>query len=278
MIHPKTALALAAIAAFPVFAIFSKENFMSHNGRWQISTKTNASGYSEQNTASWNLNKTTDTKNLQLRVGDSTTVNYILETSTTPGNLNTQGVKGEVCIKNKGKTTTENLKIQNQVQYKIFGFSKNLDSAQQISYPPQIKAGEETCTPFNITFSPPQNQSRFRLKTTVSTTNGSLKQNEEKTTSESDEFKIPRALQTTTPTATLTDSINCPQNYSCTPTDTGPWNITTPTNINLSVLIKNISASCDLATSLKNTGELTNDSTKETTSSTAEVPINTGPC
>lgn len=280
MIHPKTFLTLAAIATFPAFIIFSKEGWSHQKNGAAINIESKADGFwTQQTNSGWTLEKVSETKNLQLRINDFYSVSYALNVVKEQASQSeTRGATGEVCIKNSGNQATANLKIENQVQYRTKGGFKDVADANQTSNSTQIDAGKKDCVPFKIAFTPAQDATQFRVKTKATISNFFKKQGEEKPTSDTDNFKLPITPQSNQETATITDSITCPQNYTCTPTDTGPWNTSSATTINYSVAIKNVSAPCTLPVSLKNTATLTENTTQNNVSSTSEIPINTGPC
>jgi len=66
------------------------------------------------------------------------------------------GVRGQVCVTNRGERPTENLKIVDVVQARRAGEDfVNLRSAEvDLSQKPQLQPGEKYCYPYEITFEP----------------------------------------------------------------------------------------------------------------------------
>lgn len=279
MIHPKALLTIAAIATFPAFIIFSKDSFTNHKNGAFLNIEGKADGFWEQTNSAWTIEKVSESKNLSLRINDFYNISYSISVTKTPSaQTETKGVKGEVCIKNSGGQITENLKIENQIQYKSRGNYKDLTGASQTLSGTQVEPGKKTCTPFRIGFMAPLDATQFRVKSIATITNFFKNHDQEKTKSDTDSFKFPTAPIFNQDSATITDAIQCPQDYTCTPSDTGPWNTSNATVINYFILIKNVHASCSLPTNLKNTATLKENATQKSSSSTNEIPINTGSC
>lgn len=279
MLHPKTLITFAAIAAFPAFVIFSKNGFPNKHDGAILNIESKADGFREQNDSSWTLEKYSDTKALSLGIDDFYNVSYALNVGKTPADQSEiKGAKGEVCIKNNGNQTTENLKIENQIQYRTWAGFKNLQNASQSSDATQVDAGKTVCIPFKIAFVPPQEANKFRVKSQATISNSYRKNHEERSTFDTDSFKFPSVPGQATGSSTITDSIECPQNYTCTQSDAGPWSASGTTTINYSVLIKNVAAACTLPVNLKNTVSLLDNTTQKIISSTNVIPINTGGC
>lgn len=278
MIHPKAILTIAAIAAFPAFVIFSKDAFSNHKNGAFLDIESKANGFWEQSSSSWTLNKNSVSKSLTLGTNVFYDIQYALDVGKSPSaQPESKGAQGEVCVKNSGGQTTKNLKIENQIQYKTRGSYKDLPGANQTTTGSEIEAGKKSCIPFKIAFSAPQDATQFRVKSNATISNFFNRHDQEKTTSDTTGFNFPNTPTAVQDSATITDSIQCPQGFTCVSSDTGPWNTSTSTTINYSVLITNVSASCS-PTSLKNTANLTSSANQNSTSSTNEIPINNGGC
>ena len=280
MIHPKTLLTIAAIATFPAFIIFSRDALSTHKDRAFIEIQSKASGFWEQQANStWTLSKYSETQNLQLGINQSYPVNYSLTVGkTSAGQTESKGTKGEVCITNSGDKPTENLTIVNQIQYKSREDFKNLAGANLTTNNTQVAAGKKNCIPFKITFTAPQGATQFRVHSSASITNFFKKEENEKSRAETASFILPTSPVTNQDTATVTDTIVCPEGFICTPSDIGPWTTTDAKVINYSVLIKNTANNCTTPVSLSNTATLTENATQNASSTTNVIPINTGGC
>jgi hypothetical protein len=68
-----------------------------------------------------------------------------------------RGVKGEVCVENKGEVPTQDLSIDDIVQLKKRGrdhFEDLIGTSLDVSEKPSLAPGESHCYPYQITFEP----------------------------------------------------------------------------------------------------------------------------
>jgi len=279
MIHPKVTLTLAAIVAFPTFVIFSNNAFFGPKNGSIISVDTKADGINqEQTNYSWSIDKYTETKNLQLAAGENYKPTFNIKVTREDASpTKVQGVEGQVCVKNHGKQKTEELQITSVIQYKNNKESfKNIAGAEQTISPEQLNSNSKACYPLKISFQNTDSTRHFRVRTEATVTNSAKRQRE--LAGDTDSFRLPRPITSTTNSATVTDTQTCPEDYNCVSSDIGPWNVTDSKTITYTTLIENTSASCNIPTSFTNEAKLTESSTQNTTSSKSTIPINTGSC
>lgn len=81
------------------------------------------------------------------------------------------GVRGEICVSNGGERSTEGLAILDAVQYKSGSgeFQVYVSEPVDVSAMPVLKAGEEICYPYEITFEPVEDE-KIKYRNTVSVT------------------------------------------------------------------------------------------------------------
>ena len=82
------------------------------------------------------------------------------------------GLRGEVCVKNSGKVSTENLSIINTVQINSSSSVKNVSSTVDLSKKPVLDPGENFCYPFENNFVPASEpEALYRSTTMITITN-----------------------------------------------------------------------------------------------------------
>ena len=82
------------------------------------------------------------------------------------------GVRGQICVKNAGKSPTENLSIVNTVQINSQSTPKNISSTVDLSKNPVLGPGTSNCYPFEMTFDPASEQdAQYRTTTVITITN-----------------------------------------------------------------------------------------------------------
>jgi len=127
-------------------------------------------------TFDWTISKTVVPTTLELLVGDEGNPEYTVSVDKT-GSTDVFKVSGQVCVTNGGAVTTENLKLVDQVQYKIGpGMFQNLAGASQTIIPvAQLGPGESQCYDYEITFTPVAGATyRNSVKVTITNHSGHL--------------------------------------------------------------------------------------------------------
>jgi hypothetical protein len=118
-----------------------------------LSADKTASGYTER-IITWSINKSVSPSSWDLFQGDSGTSQYTV--SVTKNVVTKKVVSGQICVTNGGSFATENLKIVDEVQYKVGGGQfQTLTSADvDLSSKPILEAGESYCYPYKVEFTP----------------------------------------------------------------------------------------------------------------------------
>jgi len=258
-----------------------------------LSAEKTASGFWERYIVyDWTLEKSVDPTSLEIKSGQSGSVEYWLTaTRTKVSELDKIGVRGQVCVTNGGERTTENLKIVDRVQYKTgAGQFQDLPGASQTIIPAQqLGPGESKCYSYEIEFTPvPGAIYRNVAKVTITNHSGWLPggQNcpgpdlcpfgpEPKA-----DFSLPGSptIIEKDAEAHVIDVQTCPAGFTCTPSDLGPWHFTGSGSVHFTKEIRNVSAPCDTYFYLNNTATLKESDTHQKRTASAMVTIYTGPC
>lgn len=101
----------------------------------------------------WTLEKTVAPAALELFRGDSGTVEFTV-TATRSDSVAVFSVAGQVCVQNTGSDPTENLTIEDKVQYAVSGGSYQDLTGASVTITPQtqIAGGGSECYPYEIPF------------------------------------------------------------------------------------------------------------------------------
>jgi len=270
MIHPKAILTLAAVAAFPAFIIFSKGNFAAN-----VKVENNTEGFNTA-AASWTLDNSTQTVNIQLRPGESANVHYDINAKKELVN-SVSGAKGNVCVKNNGKEQIENLNATTKIQSRerLMQF-KDVDSPQVNQTFDSIAPRSTSCQDFQIVFTAQANAQKYRAISSVTFTKVGKKETRDIVRHDSEMFTIPPG--TSSSEAEISDDITCPTGYTCQSSGASLWKVTDTQTIGYDLTITNNNAACEEPTELVSTAILKELVTNNTVTSESKVPINTGPC
>lgn len=144
--------------------------------------------------------------------------------------INTYGVRGTITVTNGGEITTENLKLVDQVEYKIPGpgqFEPLSGASQTITPSTQLGPGETGNYNYEITFDPvPGVIYRNSVKVTITNHSGHL--GKEFGPEPKADFSLPSepTIKYFDRTASIVDELTCPSGFKCTITDSGypAWN------------------------------------------------------
>jgi hypothetical protein len=138
-------------------------------------------------------------------------------------------VRGTITVTNGGEITTENLKLVDQVEYKIPGPGQfgPLPGASQTIIPAQLGPGETGTYNYEITFDPvPGATYRNTVKVTITNHSGHL--GKEFGPEPKAGFSLPSSPTTVyiDRTASVVDELTCPTGFTCTIADSGypEWN------------------------------------------------------
>lgn len=252
-------------------------------GTTLLASKT-ATGFFERHlTYDWSLTKSVDPAELLLKPGESATVAYTLQaTRTLVSQVDTTGVRGELCVTNGGDRPTEQLKLVDQVQYKTgSGKFLPLPGATATIVPQvQLGPGESACYPYEIVFTPIAGaQYRNTVKVTITNHSGQL--GTEFGPEPKADFVMPvdPTIIETDETADLSDVLTCPAGFTCSGgLVPNPRTLTATTTITYTVTVRNDSAACGTTATMPNTATLVETDTRQQRNASANVTISTGEC
>ena len=231
----------------------------------------------------WNIQKSVNPTSLTIPTGQSGSVTYTLTPSRTEISLTNQyRVAGQICVTNTGAGATEGLKIVDTVQYRVGEDSfVDLPGASFTLLPSDpILPGHTQCHPYEITFAPVP-EAEYRNGARITLTNYSDHGDEEYGIEAIADFSLPEMpteLEEGDAEATVTDSLNCPTGFTCTPSEVGPFSLTGSDQIQWTEIIENILAPCSGFFELSNTATLTEKNTGQQHMASATVTLSTDFC
>lgn len=260
------------------------------SGTTLTATKTAAGFWIRRIEYDWDLQKSADPTSLTLAQGQSGSVAYTLDaTRTQVSSTDHYGVSGQICVTNGGSVTTENLRIVDQVQYKVgSGQFQDLPGATLTMTPAQLAPGQSACYPYSIEFTPVDGAVyRNVAHVTITNHSGWLPGGRNCPGPEvcpfgpnpKADFSLPGTPSITyvDAEADLTDLLACPSGFTCSPISHS-WHLTGSTVLNYSLTVTNSSAPCNTHTPLVNTATLQESDSGTTHTASATVDLYTGPC
>lgn len=266
-------LSLLGAAALPLAA-------QGQSGTTLSASKTATGFWERRIDYDWTISKSVNPTSVEVKPGETGWVTYsIVVTRTVASDVETIGVRGEICVTNGGDVTTENLKLVDQVEYKNGpGQFQALVGASQTIMPAQLGPGESQCYPYEVVFAPVAG-AQYRNSVQVTITNHSGHLGEEFGPNPKADFSLPGSptLIEIDESAVVTDVPVCPAGFTCTPDDPGPWNFNDSGSIGFNTQIRNDSAACGTNHTLDNTAYLA-ASDGENHQASASVSIYTGDC
>jgi hypothetical protein len=218
---------------------------------------------------------------------DGKSIIYTLTaTRTKVSEKDTYGVEGKITVTNGGAVATENLKLVDQVEYKIPGPGQfgPLPGASQTITPAQLGPGATGYYNYEITFTPVSGATyRNTVKVTITNHSGHL--GEEFGPEPKADFSLPSEPTITyiDRTASIEDKLTCPDGFTCNIADSGypEWNNIGAGKddepytwtVTYTLTPGQGSTVCDTVR-FENTATLTESNTKETRTASAGVSWN----
>lgn len=284
----KNKIFVILIIAVFIMLLVPKSNVVgdpgSQAGTTLSASKTATGFWVKTITYDWTIEKTVDPTKLEICSGNTGSAYYTITlTKTKTGEVDVFGVSGTITVINGGDEATENLKIVDQVEYKLPGpgqFQPLPGATQTIIPAQQLGPGETGYYNYEITFTPiPGAIYRNSVKVTITNHSGSLGKEfgpEPKT-----DFSLPSepTIVLVDDTATLTDVLSVPSGFSAEYVGGSPnGTYSTNTSFGYFVNITNNSAMCDSYYNLTNTATLVEKDSKQTHTAGTNVEIYTCPC
>jgi|GEM_PF-2270484 len=240
----------------------------------------------------WSLQKVVSPAEVEILPGASASLEYTL-TATRMLMAETErvGVRGEVCVTNGGDRATEGLTIVDVVQYKTGSgpFTDYVTTTVDVSIHPVLAPGESFCYPYQVLFQPVAGAIyRNEARVTITNHSGWLPGGQNCPgpapcpfgPSPRAGFSLPEefTLVEVDAQATLTDELSCPDGFTCTLNDPGPWTLGDPATLSFTVTLSNDSAPCGIEEQVTNTARLTEADSGTERIASAVTEIHTGRC
>jgi hypothetical protein len=240
----------------------------------------------------WSLTKAVSPAEVEVRPGASASLEYTLTaTRTLVAEREQVGVRGEICVTNGGDRATEGLAIVDVVQYKTGSgpFTDYVTTTVDVSIHPVLAPGESFCYPYQVLFQPVAGAIyRNEARVTITNHSGWLPGGQNCPgpdpcpfgPSPRADFSLPEefTLVEVDPQATLTDAISCPDGFTCTVSDPGPWTLNDSATLSFTATLSNTSALCGIGEQITNTARLTEADSGTERLASAVAEISTGPC
>lgn len=230
----------------------------------------------------WSITKMVTPTVATIARGDSADFEYWIDvTRSETSRVESRGVRGQICVTNGGERSTENLKLVDQVEWKMGGmpFEPLPGASQTITPTAQLGPGESACYDYEIQFTPEAGK-LYRNTVKVTITNHSGHLGEEFGPEPKADFAPPGAptLIETDESAMVADVLTCPAGFTCTPDSAGPWAFDGSGSAHYTIQVTNVSAPCDETFFLDNTATLTENDSGQQRSASAQARIFTGEC
>ena len=240
----------------------------------------------------WSLTKAVSPAEVEVRPGASASLEYTLTaTRTLVAEREQVGVRGEICVTNGGDRATEGLAIVDVVQYKTGSgpFTDYVTTTVDVSIHPVLAPGESFCYPYQVLFQPVAGAIyRNEARVTITNHSGWLPGGQNCPgpdpcpfgPSPRADFSLPEefTLVEVDPQATLTDAISCPDGFTCTVSDPGPWTLNDSATLSFTATLSNTSALCGIGEQITNMARLTEADSGTERLASAVAEISTGPC
>jgi hypothetical protein len=253
-----------------------------------ISATTTATGFYERRiTYDWTLVKSATPTRATLGEGDHVDVQYTLAaTRAVASDEYVYGTRGEVCVTNEGSIATEGLAIVDQVQIHggPGGYVDLAGAYENVPVDAQLAAGETHCYPYEVAFTPVA-AARYRNTARVTITNHSghlgVAFGPGGASGVTASFTLPTTYTTVYRDAEsdIADVPDCATGLSCSPSSHGPWHLTDSDSIVYTTTVTRMTGvACGIELTVSNEATLTESTSNETRTSSADVVISTGVC
>lgn len=267
---------------------------VDQSGTTLTTTKT-ATGFWEQVIEhDWTVTKEVSPNKVELGLGESATVQYIITTTkTAKAPVDSYGSIGNICVTNGGGVATENLSIIDNVQAKVGKgqFTTISFNPVDTSAKPILGTGESYCYPYRVTFAPVTGATyRNEAKVTITNHSGWFPGGTNCPGTEvcafGPQYRVGFALPSTATlvykdaSATISDTFTKLDGFSVAVADAdkGPWTHTDAGTISFSATVKNDDADCNKPYNLTNTATLVESDTQQERSGSAVLGITTKDC
>jgi hypothetical protein len=222
----------------------------------------------------WTVEKTVSPASAEIAKGGSATFSYTVTATRVVASMSEAlSASGEVCVSNNGDGATTGLAISDVLQHSTDGgatWTTNNSTNVDVSSYPNIPAGGSHCYPYSISFTKVDG-AQYRNHAVISATNGG-------SVNADAGFTVPApVVEETDESASLGDSLDCPQDFTCSST-THSWSLGGSQTFNYNVTVTNANAPCKHTTTLDNTATLREGDSGTTHTDEASAVITTPDC
>lgn len=232
----------------------------------------------------WTINKTVSPSTIEIASGQSGPLGYTLTVTRYISSQVTHfGLNGTLCVTNTGSEATQNGHFVDRIQYRLPGGEwQDIPATLTTLYPSrELNPGETGCKSISLRFDP-FDGAEYRNVADFIITNYVGYVGQEHGVSVESPFSLPVAPRIIEygATASVSDAFTCPAGFTCTASDSGPWNLTDSAVINYTITVHNDTAACDSNFTLDNIATLTYTpyATPKSFYASASTNIYTGPC
>ncbi|MDW8060518.1 MAG: hypothetical protein RMK01_10640, partial [Thermomicrobium sp.] len=226
----------------------------------------------------WSIEKSADVSSLEISKGESREVTFTITVTRSEGQASAR-VTGQLCVENGGAQGTQGLQI-------VFYVDNPPNTAwlanETLTPSQQIPAGRTECYPFDLTFTPVSEDTSYRVGAKVTITNHSGHLGEHFGPNPKESFELSGSSETDA-SATVSDTLHCPDGFTCDPSSVGPWTVSGTDLQNdswttqFTVKVTNESV-CASQTTLTNTATVTESGSGARDSDDATVAITVPDC
>jgi hypothetical protein len=185
-------------------------------------------------------------------------------------------VSGEVCVTNTGSSSTEGLRIRDQLEQEVSPGIWRSVARTTIPVRFELRARTRRCYPYQFSeaLDPAAN---YRNKAIIAIDNFSGYEGQSRSITVITPVEARYSTSTLDASATLFDPFSCPAGFSCELSGTSTF-ITDSLTVPFTVLLSNVSAPCGQTLIASDTGTLVPTDTQVPVTAYAEVSIFTGSC
>lgn len=277
----RTSRSAALLTMFSLAFGFSEAAFAGSAGTRITGSKTALSKLTRLEKYSWNLTENLQVPNqvtLVIPQGQSAVVGFnLVATRIGPEVLVSGGsVQGEVCITNTGTTSTQGLRIRDQLEEETSPGVWRVVQRTTIPVRYELRPGSRRCFQYEFEFEI-NSQARYRNKAIATIDNYSGFEGEPRSIVITAPVEIEFTNSTVDASATLSDPFSCPAGFSCQLSGTIQA-INDSTTVPFTVLLTNQSANCGQTLIASDTGTLIPSDTRIPVTADAGVTVYTGSC
>lgn len=244
-------------------------------------TKTASAEFLRQEKYSWTLSENLQVPTqvtLVIPQGQKAVVGFnLVATRLGPEVLLSGGtVNGEVCVTNTGSSSTEGLRIRDQLEQEVSPGIWRTVARATIPVRYELRARTRRCYPYQFSEALDP-ESKYRNKAIITIDNFSGFEGQSRSISVVTPVEARYSTSTLDASANVSDPFSCPAGFTCELSGTSSL-ITDSMTIPFTVLLSNVSAPCGQTLTASDTGTLIPTDTQIPITAYAAVSVYTGSC